>query len=77
MLFLYLGHFLGELLLPLSDGLLLGAMNFFSLAVALNELVFQQGQCFLHSLQELALFLCLGFLLLLENVLQFEVFSVL
>lgn len=43
MLLLDLGHLLAELLLSMGDGLLLGVVDTFCLAIALHELVLQQG----------------------------------
>lgn len=54
-LLLNLSHFLSELFLTQSDGLLLSIMHFLSFSIALDELMFQEGKGLVHAFDELIL----------------------
>ena len=75
-LFLNLRHLFAELLLTVRDGLLLRVVDALGLAVALHELVFEEGEGFVHAFDELGLFCLLCLLLLLKGVLELEVLPV-
>ena len=60
----------------MRDGLLLRVVDALGLAVALHELVLEEGEGFVHAFDELGLFCLLRLFLLLKGVLELEVFPV-